>query len=658
MLMVKSKRHNTEASAFHSLYRGWYISLLRREMSIIESDVEAVEFSKETLADLARKSSYFNGIRADIAGTSDVGFYVDRMLRIRVASIKKLANMNIPQEMFQHIYRGGVTHEALHIILLPFMKQSKYVFAIAADYLRSRGYELDWDKLNHVDNVVSDAMNEIIATVNNLPNSDDLKPLNIYYVLNNNPEDVAKLVSEKDLLTSFFIAAKYAIAMKPQTLTWQGDSDETKKLSQGLVRLAAKISRSFNIYDHILELNSTAFISTTLPSLLVDDALYKSLDVVVDATKKYISGDIGASNAKKVFIGALSSCPIENKLIWTYYHYLVPLYIVGKREMLNIGCACDQIRLSPDELDDIMNELRNKANKIKNSGRGVDKDRGSSREVYLDLLSSKEIKRVSSKLLMEALRIAGARILAENYIYRSSDPIDRKPYGIPDPRTLMYEDPSKIHMISFEQGVRWKRGDANYDLPSHITVIIDESGSTLENTDILSPIAGRVTKVYDVERTIAMALLYNVIRLGGSGVKTALYRFSDDVDIMKSTARDVYEWLATIVEREQRLMMSGTKIEKAVADALENHVDSPKNYFVLITDMLIYDAQAVEIRRMMTSKLRRSPILIISINNPAPMVIEELNRDKLIAVASVLNLRDLEKVERAIAKLAKNLNHL
>lgn len=535
------------------------------------------------------------------------------------------------------------------------MKQSKYVLAIAADYLRSRGYKLDWDKLNHVDNAVSDAINEIIATVNNLPNSDDLKPLNIYYVLNNNPEDIAKLASEKDLLTSFFITAKYAIAMKPQTLTEQRDSDESKKLSQGLVRLVAKISRSLDIYDYILELNSTAFISRTLPSLLVDDVLYKSLDVVVDATKKYVSGDIDASNAKKVFISALSSCPIENKLIWTYYHYLVPLYIVGKREVLNIGCACDQIRLSPDELDDIMNELRNKA---KDAGRGVDKDRDSDREIYLDLLSSKEIKRVSSRLLMEALRVAGSRILAENYIYRSSDPIDRKPYGIPDPRTLMYDDPSKIHMISFEQGVRWKRGDANYDLPSHITVIIDESGSTIENTDILSPIAGRVTKVYDVERTIAMALLYNVIRLGGSSVKTALYRFSNNVDIMKSTARDVYEWLATIVERRHELMMGDTNIEKAVADALENHIDSPKNYFVLITDMLIYINQAVEIRRMMTSKLRRSPILIISINNPAPMVIEELDRDKLIAVASVLNLRDLEKVERAIAKLAKNLNHL
>ncbi|MEM2301944.1 MAG: hypothetical protein QXR14_07000 [Sulfolobales archaeon] len=624
-------------------------------MNLIESDVDAVEFSKETLAVLAKKSSYFNGIRADIAGTSDSGFYVDRMLRIRIASIKKLVSMNIPQEMFQHIYRGGVTHEALHIILLPFMKQSKYVLAIAADYLRSRGYKLDWDKLNHVDNAVSDAINEIIATVNNLPNSDDLKPLNIYYVLNNNPEDIAKLASEKDLLTSFFITAKYAIAMKPQTLTEQRDSDESKKLSQGLVRLVAKISRSLDIYDYILELNSTAFISRTLPSLLVDDVLYKSLDVVVDATKKYVSGDIDASNAKKVFISALSSCPIENKLIWTYYHYLVPLYIVGKREVLNIGCACDQIRLSPDELDDIMNELRNKA---KDAGRGVDKDRDSDREIYLDLLSSKEIKRVSSRLLMEALRVAGSRILAENYIYRSSDPIDRKPYGIPDPRTLMYDDPSKIHMISFEQGVRWKRGDANYDLPSHITVIIDESGSTIENTDILSPIAGRVTKVYDVERTIAMALLYNVIRLGGSSVKTALYRFSNNVDIMKSTARDVYEWLATIVERRQELMMGDTNIEKAVADALENHIDSPKNYFVLITDMLININQAVEIRRMMTSKLRRSPILIISINNPAPMVIEELDRDKLIAVASVLNLRDLEKVERAIAKLAKNLNHL
>jgi hypothetical protein len=577
------------------------------------------------------------------------------MLRIRVASIKKLVDMNIPQEVFQHIYRGGVTHEALHIILLPFMKQSKYVLAVAADYLRSRGYKLDWDKLNHVDNVVSDAINEIIAIAKNLPNSDDLKPLNIYYVLNNNSENVTKLASEKDLLTSFFITAKYTIAMKPQTLTRQGGGDEAKKLPQGLVMLVAGLSRNLDIYNYILDLNSSVFISRTLPSLLVDDVLYRSLDVVVDATMKYVNGDIDASDAKKVFTSTLSSCPIENKLIWTYYHYLIPLYIVGKREMLEIGCACDQIRLSPDELDDIMNELRNKA---KDGSRGVDKDRDSDEEIYLDLLSSKEIKRVSSRLLMEALRVAGSRISAEGYIYRSSDPIDRKPYGIPDPRTLMYDDPSKIHMISFERGFRWKREDANYDLPSHITVIIDESGSTNADTDILSPIAGRVTKVYDVERTVAMALLYNVIRLGGSSVKTSLYRFSNDVDIMKSTAKDVYEWLATIVERRQGLMMGGTNIEKAVTDALENHVDNPKNYFVLITDMLIYINQAVEIRRMMTSKLRRSPILIISINNPAPAVIEELNRDKLVAVASVLSIRDLEKIESAIAKLAKNLNHI
>ena len=576
------------------------------------------------------------------------------MLRIWVASIKNLVDRNIPQEMFQPIYRGGVTHEALHIILLPYMKQSRYVLAIAADYLRSRGYKLDWDKLNHVDNVVSDVINEIIATVNNLPNSDALKPLNIYYVLNN-IKGVIELANDNNLLTSFFIAGKSAIASGSHALT-QGNSGESKKLSQGLVTLAANVSRSLDIYNYILELNSTAFTSLTLPSLLVDDVLYRSLDNVVDATKKYVSGDIDASNAKKMFIGAISSCPIKNKLIWTYYHYLVPLYIVAKSEMSNIGCACDQIRLSPDELDDIMNDLRDKANKARGTGRGVDKNRDSDREIHLDLLSSKEIKRVSSRLLMEALRVAGNRILAESYIYRSSDPIDRKPYGIPDPRTLMY---SEIHMISFEQGFRWKRGDDNnYDLPSYITIIIDESGSTSSDTDILSPIAGRVTKVYDVERTVAMALLYNMIRLGGSDVKTDLYRFSDNVDIMKSKARDVYEWLATIAERKQRLMMTGTNIEKAVASALENHVDSPKNYFVLITDMEIYINQAVEIRRMMTSKLRKSPILIISIDNPAPAVIEELNRDKLIAVASVLNLRDLEKIERAIAKLAKNLNHI
>jgi len=206
-------------------------------------------------------------------------------------------------------------------------------------------------------------------------------------------------------------------------------------------------------------------------------------------------------------------------------------------------------------------------------------------------------------------------------------------------------------------------------LPSKITIVLDESGSTTYNAEFNLKFAGANLEmtVFDAETISVISLLYhtrNLARQAGhpDNVRVDLYRFSDQVlPVEFNRLRDGYEYIASLGnDSKLPIMGGGTNLDQAVREAVQSHVDGLYNFFIVVTDAVIDARMAQDVVQMINSNVRRSPVIFIIINSRVQEQIENILREiekkdkRRRRVVVVRNAEDYKDVEKAVEDIIRN----
>jgi len=527
------------------------------------------------------------------------------------------------------------------------MTRMNLTYAVVHEYCEKRGIQFNAGVFNHVENIISDIFNELVLYEQRLGDYVLLPKLRYFYIYLPNRSEIENQVSERSKLERNPIAALFTThnlvfaslymnkLRKPQV-------PEPKWFSEYIYNVLDESAERFNISEHIRYYLSGDF-SRIMADLIHNHNMYEYVDKFYTQMKQLITkGHLSTSHPEFAQFEEILNTVKWPEISAHYWKYFIILTAFYRYAAENPEMASQCMRLpnidtgksrpappSPTILGSIFNSI----------GR--------------ELLSPELAEFVAKRLLSVALITAKPSFEEVQRTAVIKVPWYRRPRGKIDPLSLV--KPSILDWkveVSTQVPEYRKTMLSAVGVPDRVTIVIDESGSTSSSTSILSPLVGIDTSVFDVERTTIMSLLLNVMKHTDS-VDVTLIRFSDSAKVEPGKIKEIYERLKNLKPHE--LAWGGTYIEGAIEKGIEVHTDKPYNYFLLATDMEISSSQAKMVRDLVLEKIRRSPVLILSVGNDLPPSIEKLNSYPNVAAVSVKSMLDYPKLEAAIRKLAKLL---
>lgn len=563
----------------------------------------------------------------------DHNFYITPNLEIAVPSVKVLFKRDIRgAQLIRNVLAGGIVHEDGHAYLFPFMTRMNITYAIVHGYVKSRNVEWDEKLFQAVENIVSDIFNELIMYYSKIPGWNNLPETRYHYVykdMQHGGEEVSNPLSELLYVHSKVFSSIYLGKLREPVVP------SPSTLGEHIYNILSNVAKHLDIESHAVSVNSGGLKSALAPLVFRYD-MYDVVDKVYDTIEKATTGgSVDLLVLKKYLVDEAPSRGNAG-VYWAYYTVLSALYRYAV-EHPDVCKECNRYIFdlplrpsapSPDIMDKIIKAFHG-----------------------TDILDPKLADYAARHLISTVLMVSRTEIETVMTTGVTKVPWYRRPRGKIDPRSLA-SDNILDWKVTVKTAVPESRRKAVQvkGVPDNITIIVDESGSTSAECTVISPIVGVETKVFDVERVTAMAMLYNVLRVRPD-VPVNLVRFSDSPVVESGTAASIYDRLMNI--RGSELQMGGTAIVSAVQKALELHRDGRTNYFILLTDMEIPYSDAEKIKKMVFRSLRLSPVLVVATNANAPKPLLELNKYENVAVVGVKTLNDYPLLEKAIYKLGK-----
>jgi len=658
--------------------------------STVRDDYDILELSKKLHLRLKEVDYYYGFVASEVARVGD-NFSISSELEIEVPSLSRV--QRIPREELPKVYLGGLAHELSHALCYPFMTHMDITYATSFGYLKSRGVKIDQPLFKRVENVVSDIFNELIIYTHHLHGSKNLADLRYYYLYLEQKDIVDELVKnrvhvEASPLDALFLTHNLAFIDiylgRSQLPLWR-----PSWLSEHLYNAIYQLASSFDIPSHIAKIKYGTF--ATAVGNAINAGLYDNVDKLYEELKKLVS--TGKVKLQPEEFEHIKNMIVTQKVTnieaqyWGYYSVLLAMYRFALEQQHNPGYEgvgetgtvigageSSKEKQKPSRLPSTRGgnsksgegerepETR-KLPSLRNIDSGDSRPDPASEDILDDILNVMT-KGDSSSLLSPKLaeyavkKLASATLLVQKPGLEAvvtagevREPWYRNPRGRLDPYSLLHPSSIlewKVRTPAQMPGHR-KTYSPEVNIPDKITIIIDESDSTRGVSQVLAPVIGLGTSVYDVERIIGMLLLYNVLRFSDQ-VPTTLVRFSTRTKVEEGTVKDIYNWLKTA--NEKKLMFELTSIVEAVERAIELHRDGPTNYFLLITDMEISPEQATRIKELIFQHVRKSPVLILGVNKDIPPELVELNKQPRTVVLSVKTANDIAKIKAAVKKLA------
>jgi len=614
------------------------------QRKLFMDDLDILNFAKNADRELKANSYFFSIIYSEVAKV-DEGFYITPDLKIAVASMKHLYEHNIKDDkLIADIIRAALPHENAHAMLFPFMTRMNLTYAIVHGYCEKRGIQFNAGFFNAVENIISDIFNELVLYEQELGDYVLLPKLRYFYIYLPNRSKIENEVTERHKLERNPISALFTTHNLVFASLYMGKLKrprvpEPKWFSEYIYNVLDESAERFSISDHIRYYLSGDF-SRIMMDLIHNYNMYDYVDKFYTQMKQTISGGRLSMSQQDFtrFDEILNTVKRpESAQYWKYFIILTSFYryAIENPDIMNQCMALPNIDTgktrpgmpSPTILNSILN----------NMGK--------------DLLSPELAEFVAKRLLSVALITSKPTFEETQRTAVVKIPWYRRPRGKIDPLSLVKPSILDWKVEVATQVPEYRRSTLSaVGVPDRVTVIIDESGSTTSQTSILSPIIGIDTSVFDVERTTIMSLLLNVMKYTDN-VDVTLIRFSDSAKVEGGKIKEIYEHLKNL--KPQELAWGGTYIEGAIEKGIEVHTDKPYNYFLLATDMEITSNQVRIVRDLVLEKIRRSPVLILSVNNDLPPSIEKLNSYPNVAAVAVKSMLDYPKLEAAIKKLAK-----
>ena len=661
--------------------------------SAVRDDYDILELSRKLHLRLKEADYYYGFVASEVARVGD-NFRISSELEIEVPSLSKV--QWIPRKELPKVYLGGLAHELSHAICYPFMTHMDITYATSFGYLKSRGVKIDLPLFKRVENVVSDIFNELIIYTHDLHGSKNLADLRYYYLYLEQKDVVDELVKnrayvEASPLDALFLTHNLAFLDvyhrgRSQLPLWR-----PSWLSEHLYNAIYQLVSSFDILPHIEKVKFGSFAMSV--GRAINAGLYDNVDKLYEELKKLVStGKVKLQpeefeHIKNMIVTQNRKLSHIEAQYWGYYSVLLAMYRFALEQQYNPGYEgvgetgtvigageSSKEKQKPSRLPSTRGgdnksgegerepESR-KLPSLRNIDSGDNRPDPAPEDILDDILNVMTKGYRSSLLSPELAEYAVKKLASATLLVRKPgleavvtagevrEPWYRNPRGRLDPYSLLHPSSIlewKVRTPAQMPGHR-KTYSPEVNIPDKITIIIDESESTGNFSQVLAPVVSLGTSVYDVERVIGMLLLYNVLRFSDQ-VPTALVRFSTRTKVEEGTVKDIYNWLKTA--NEKKLMFELTSIVEAVERAIELHRDGPTNYFLLITDMEISPEQATRIKELIFQHVRKSPVLILGVNKDIPPELVELNKQPRTVVLSVKTANDIAKIKAAVKKLA------
>lgn len=559
-------------------------------------------------------------------------FYITPNLEIAVPSIKILYQKDIKDSnLIRNVLTGGVTHEDGHAYLFPFMTRMNITYAIIHGYVKSRGLEWNEGLFHTVENIVSDVFNELIIYKNKIAGWNALPELRHHYIFKHN-QNVENSLSNP-ILQLLYVHSKVFSSI------YHGKLNEPrvpmpKTLAEHLYNMLSEVADQMSVEVHTVAVNSGGLKSLLAPLVFAYD-MYDVVDKVYDIISKRKVEESDLISLRNYLLPQVHAHS-NDLAYWCYYTMLAALYRYALEHPDSTepctGMTPDKPVRPEAPAPDILEKIF--------------KSMGTTNILDPDLADY-----AAKRLISAALMVSKTEFETVMTSGMTKVPWYRRPRGKIDPRSLAMESVLDWKVtVKTQVPEERKKTTQVAGVPDNITIVLDESGSTSSECTVISPIVGVETKVFDVERVTTMAMLYNV-SLVDSKVPANLIRFSNVPVVEQGTVASIYDRLKNIKGAE--LQMGSTEIIAAVKKALELHKDGRTNYFILVTDMVISQSEALEIKNMIFNHLRRSPVLVVAVNADAPEPLLELNRYRNVAVVGVKTLSDYPSLESAVVKLGR-----
>ncbi|MEM2671960.1 MAG: VWA domain-containing protein [Sulfolobales archaeon] len=587
------------------------------------SDYEILFESREMLSRIKRLENHRISTRISRVGD---WFRISSDLGIEVAGSRIASRISTRwgRDAYERSYLGAIDHEEAHAVMAPWISRFSVIAGIVYSYASSRGLPYDPDLLARVDNIASDIANDLeLFSAGGIHRA--IAAARLYLCYRDREKEIADNLSpeaERDpgaALMARHIHRLSSIEMGREPVDNGMLSDE---IYRGLERGARERNGYRGIADHI---SAGGSISHLLSS--EKDIAFRLADTIASAM---------ARQAVELRSGG-----------WGVEDMISRLGFPGRylSLLLSLYAFYSMTRSAPKNIDPISSHEQRPIVPLEDAASAASSGIGAVYGGATQLLQPDLAERIAMRLLRESLSIPGIKS------YNSSSSEKAKiPYLViqapPDPSSLVKEPEEWSARIRIP-GV-YVQSTPQSSPPNTVTILIDDSGSTADETSILERY-GVTSTVFDVERVTAMAMLRNIIDNGGADAETNIVLFSTTTRLYRLSAREAYEALKTL---KLSLEFGGTDIRPAIEKLIDIHRDSSKSYVIIMSDMNITREEARMIWLASTRKYTRSKFLVLSINNPLPESVEALNNYRNSAAVSVKTAEDMIYVEAAIRKLA------
>lgn len=598
----------------------------------ILTDTDYLAFARKINKEIKINDAYLGVIFSKVKRIGE-NFSIDNKLNITIPPLRELAKRRIEGEKIANVTIGGLLHENGHAAIFPFMTRYVQVLAIGNEFAKENNIPFRTDVFNNIENIISDVMNEIFLYHKSYYGRYliDTRRLYVMPTLLNNLklDEIRSKVTLQEV-----ILALHTLQLASGTPSLFIQNPEYA--SELIYDLFISEHSSIDYDSRISQINGLGY------SFLFKNnnmRIFEKANKLADLLIKNGNRDFKLDNESSMI---LKETLENNNYDVTYFVFLLASYkavMTSNKEDSSLPLA--------DELSFDSYEMKNR--KVPSPDVLSFVYKGLSQSEIPPLVPPPIAKELSERLLKAVLQVSGSELPMETYSYkeRVRVPWYMHPNGKIDPKSTVTRNPYDYKVIVTENRFGSKLGVVpETSLPDKIVLIIDESGSTEIDSNVLAPLIGNNTSVFDVERITSLAILKNVNDFGN--VNTSLILFSDSQRIYDVDSKKAYDTLLNI----DRIIGGGTEIFDAVKKGVEKLKDADRPYFILLTDMEISSSDAKNIRELLRG-IENVPLLIMAVNANVPDILLELDKKPNASCVSIRSVEDYPTLEKAIGKLLR-----
>lgn len=617
------------------------------------------------LIDELNRSLLHDKFRCWFAGFSH-GFSIDPSLGVKAYDPGRIAdrtgNQAVGREFLEGFYRTGVAHEEMHVAV-PGIHALNTVFAPLHMAIESRYGSVNYGLLKEISNVVSDVLLELHLMKHHSELMGGFPEHKLIRVAMEDPEHYRRFLEDDNYRVEiesrspstalFTTHVLYAVSRDRgviRRISERGIGALSQSPFMKLYRGLARLYGGLDCGAWLEVVSSPSMLSSYISryrdmdrefSRAIDLAMRGEVDNLIKVVRDVSSG-VGHEFKDADFLSGF--------YVLTVAFYSVERESHNNDRFRNITSCEASVDVDPLMVSFMARVLLSYSPHHKGSGGGGYDYSNYYRSL---LLPPEAIDRVIDRLSPILPPVSSTGSVSSEHGRRIRTSYLINPSGVLDVGSLaVARDPSEVAVFAQIPTVGSRRS-SSYGGVSRLTVVIDESLSTVELSDVFFSVLGMQVPIYDVERIIALASLRS---LPSRDATVDIVRFSDSVE--KSTMRrdEAFRYLRNL---DYSPMMGRTRIDQGVSAGIElasSGGGGLDRYLIILTDLEIDESASETIYRMIRSR-SVIPTAVIAVGvERIPEPLSRLNMEPRSCAVAVSSMKDIHALRDALRRIASAFN--